>query len=118
MCQPKDAGLCKKLNKTIDETQVDLQAVKMSIDTWTGSLKDDITNTKKDFHEAIASMRNDLHEELSLMIHIEAQTMEALTDHEGGTGTGAGVAKPSKFDGTTSWAMFQYACLHKNHDQI
>jgi hypothetical protein len=60
--------------------QVDLQAVKMSIDTWTGSLKDDITDTKKDFHETIANTRNYLHEELGLVLQVETQTTKALTE--------------------------------------
>jgi hypothetical protein len=85
----------------------------MSTDMWPGSLKIDITNTKKDFHEAIANMRNDLHEELGLMIHVKVQTTKALTDHRGGIGTGADLAKPPKLDRTTSCAVFQYACLHK-----
>jgi hypothetical protein len=35
---------------------------------WTGSLRSKITNTKKDFHEAITNIRNDFQEELGLMI--------------------------------------------------
>jgi hypothetical protein len=54
-------GFCKARNEKIDEMQVDLQAVETSFDTRTGSLKDDITDTKKDFHEAIANTKNDLH---------------------------------------------------------
>jgi hypothetical protein len=38
---------------------VDLQAVKTSINTQTGSLKVDIKVTKKDSQETIANMRND-----------------------------------------------------------
>jgi hypothetical protein len=56
--------------------QVDLQAVKTSIDMWTGSLKDDITDAK-DFHEAITNTRNDLHEELGLMLQVEAHITKA-----------------------------------------
>jgi gas vesicle protein len=63
----------KELKEKADETQADMQAVKTSIDMWTGSLKSDITDTKKDFHEAIANTRNDLHDKLSLMIQGEAQ---------------------------------------------
>jgi hypothetical protein len=53
---------CKEFTEKIDETQVNLQAVKTSIDTWTGSLKGDIASTKK---------------ELDLMFQVEAQTIEA-----------------------------------------
>jgi hypothetical protein len=42
----KKQGLCNQLTEKIDETQVDLQAVKTSISTWTGSLKGDITDTR------------------------------------------------------------------------
>jgi hypothetical protein len=31
----KTQGFCKELNKKIDEMQVDLQAVRTSVDTWT-----------------------------------------------------------------------------------
>lgn len=51
-------GLTKELTKKTDETQVDLQTVKTSIDTWTRSLKGDIMGTNKDYHEAIVNSRN------------------------------------------------------------
>jgi hypothetical protein len=51
---------------------VDLQPVKTSIDTWTRSLEGDTTETKKDFHEAIANTRKDLHKELDLSFQVEA----------------------------------------------
>jgi hypothetical protein len=73
----KTQGLYKELNKKIDEMQVDLQAVKTSNDTETGSLKDNITVTKKDLQEATANTRNDLQEALSLMFLVEAQTTKA-----------------------------------------
>jgi hypothetical protein len=43
----------------IDVTQMDLQAVEASIDTWIGSLGSDKMDTK-DFHEATANRRNSL----------------------------------------------------------
>jgi hypothetical protein len=67
-------GLCKELNKKIDEMQLDLQPVKTSINTWTGSLNGDITDTNNDFHEAIANTRSDLHKELDLIFQVEATT--------------------------------------------
>jgi hypothetical protein len=42
-------GLCKELKEKIDEMQVDLQAVKTSIDMWTGRFKDNITDANKGF---------------------------------------------------------------------
>jgi hypothetical protein len=97
----------------------------MSIGMWAGSLKSDITDTKKDFYNAMANTRNDLHDKLNLMIQGEAQMMKTLIDttQQGReaktaevkaraecrrTGTGVGAAKPPKFDGTKSWAMFQH----------
>jgi hypothetical protein len=57
--------------------QVDLEAVKTSINKWTRSLKDDIMDTKKGFLKAIVNMKNNLHKELSLMFQVEAQTTKA-----------------------------------------
>jgi hypothetical protein len=73
----KTQGLRKEVTEKIDVTQVALQVAKTSIDTWTRSLKGDITDTKKDFHEATANTWNNLHEELNLMLHVKAQTVEA-----------------------------------------
>jgi hypothetical protein len=72
-------GLHKKLNEKVDETQVDLQTVKAPIDTWSWSLKSEIMDTKKDFHEIIENTRNDLHEELRLIILGKAQMTKILT---------------------------------------
>jgi uncharacterized protein YydD (DUF2326 family) len=60
-------GFRKELTENIDEMQVDLQAVKMSLYTWT-----------KNLQESIVDMRNNLHEELGLMLQVKAQTMKAL----------------------------------------
>jgi hypothetical protein len=68
----KMQGLNKELTENIEETQVDLQAVKTSFGMGTRSLQGDITYTKKDFHKAVENTRNNLHKEL-----------EALEDHFG-----------------------------------
>jgi predicted nucleic acid-binding Zn-ribbon protein len=60
----KAQGLHKELSEKIDETQVDLQAIKTSIDMQTRTLPETITNT-----------REHLHEELQ----VETQIMKALT---------------------------------------
>jgi hypothetical protein len=39
---------------------------------------------------------------------LEAKIAEAEARAKHGRGTGTGVAKPLKFDGTTSWATFQH----------
>jgi hypothetical protein len=114
-------GLRWELTKKIDETQVDFQAVKTSLYMWMKSLQ-----------ETLADTRNDLHKQLSLMLQVKAQTMKAeirinqermeteivatclnfqtqlkAVEDGKGTGTGVSTAKPSKFDRTTSWAVFQ-----------
>jgi hypothetical protein len=99
---------------------VDLQAVRTSLDTRTKILQ-----------ETLADTRNDLHEELGLILQFEEQTMkaesrinqqrmeakiettrhefqtqlkevEALAEYGRGTGNSVGTAKTHKFDGTTS----------------
>jgi hypothetical protein len=131
----KMQGLHKELTEKTDETQVDLQAVKTSINMWTGTLKGNIMDTKKVFHKAIENTTNDLHKELDTMFQVEAtiikpeikinqestkariegtqhesqtqsEKVEAGAKHERGTETGA--AKPPKFDMTTSWTMFRH----------
>jgi hypothetical protein len=104
--------LCKELTK-IEETQVDLQTTRTSIDTRTKSLLETITDTMEH-----------LHEELGPMIQGEPQMTKTLTDtmrrgleakmpeveaqaERGSAGTGADGVKPPKFDGTTSWAVFR-----------
>jgi hypothetical protein len=72
----KTQGLHKELMEKIDVTQVDLQAVNVSIDTWARCLGGDRTETK-DFHEATANVRNDLHKELNLMFQVKAQAVKA-----------------------------------------
>jgi transcriptional regulatory protein LevR len=47
---------------------------------WTGSLKGDITEVKKDFYEAIANTRKDFQEELGLMLQVDTQTTKALIE--------------------------------------
>jgi hypothetical protein len=129
-------GLRKELTEKIDETLVDLQAVKAFIDTWIGRLKGDITDTKTDFHKATENTRDDLHEELDSMFRVEAEIIHAeisikkeimeakieATLHEyqallkevgvvagrgRGTETGTGSAKPPKFDLTISRVVFR-----------
>jgi tRNA U34 5-carboxymethylaminomethyl modifying GTPase MnmE/TrmE len=109
-------GLCKELNKKIEETQVDLAAVKVSLDTQMRSLL-----------ETIADMRKDLHEELDFMTYVETQTTKALVEAtlcefhtqlkeaearaEYGecqmTGTNVDMVKPCKFNESTSWTVFR-----------
>lgn len=48
-------GHRKELNDMIDETQVDIQAVKTSLDTWTKYLQETITEPGNDLHEMLAS---------------------------------------------------------------
>jgi hypothetical protein len=65
----KTQGLCNKLTEKIDETQVDLQAIRTSINMQTKSLL-----------EIITGIRENLPEELGLMIKGEAQMTKTLKD--------------------------------------
>jgi transcription initiation factor IIF auxiliary subunit len=53
------------------------------IDTWPRSFKDNITDTKKDFHEAIVNMRKDLHQAFNHRIqgtHAEIEATKTPVD--------------------------------------
>jgi ElaB/YqjD/DUF883 family membrane-anchored ribosome-binding protein len=58
----KTQSLRKELTKVVNETQVDLEVTRTSVDTRTKSLLETITDTRKH-----------LHEELGLMIEGETQ---------------------------------------------
>lgn len=62
----KRQGLRKELTEKIGERQVDLEAVKTSIDT-----------RAKNLQETLADAVIDLHEQPGLMLLVEAQTMKA-----------------------------------------
>jgi hypothetical protein len=62
----KIQDLRKELNEKIDEKQVRLQAIKTSLDT-----------RKKNLQGNLADTRNDLQEELGLMLQIKAETTNA-----------------------------------------
>jgi hypothetical protein len=53
-------GLRKELTENIDETQVDLQAIRISVDMRTKSLLETITDIREHFHG-----------ELGLMLQVE-----------------------------------------------
>jgi hypothetical protein len=58
--------LHKQLAEEVDEIWMDLQAVKTSFDTQNSSLQ-----------ETLADTRNNLHEDLGLMLQVQAETMKA-----------------------------------------
>lgn len=58
--------LCKELTEKFDEKQMDLQAAKMSLDTQTISPQ-----------ETQGDMRNDLHDELGLMLQVKVEITKA-----------------------------------------
>jgi hypothetical protein len=111
----KTQGLSKEVTEKIDETHVDLQAIRSSVDMRTKSLL-----------ETIKDAREHLHKELGPMIQGETQMTKTLTDttwrgleakraetearaqRRKGIGTGAGAAKPPKFNGTTSFALLRH----------
>jgi hypothetical protein len=67
--RPKDAGLRKELIEKTDETQMDFQAIKTSVDMRIKSLLETITDT-----------RAHLHKELSIMIEVETHMTRTLVD--------------------------------------
>jgi hypothetical protein len=122
-------GLCEELNEKIMETQRHVQVLMASIDTWTGSLKDDIMGIKKNLREVVANTRKDLQTELNIRAFKIGEAMDnflegleatrckfkmrlakikarAALGVGGHTGSDARRAKPPKFDGSTSWAVF------------
>jgi hypothetical protein len=75
-----------------------------TIDTWTGTLQDDIRGVEKNLRD------------VDTKLNIRAQGLEVrIAEVEarvelgvgGRTGNDAGRAKPPKFDGSTLWAMFR-----------
>jgi 2C-methyl-D-erythritol 2,4-cyclodiphosphate synthase len=49
----KTQGLHKELTEKIDETQVDLQAIRTSVDMQTQSLQETITDIREHLHEEL-----------------------------------------------------------------
>jgi RNase adaptor protein for sRNA GlmZ degradation len=64
----KTQGLRKKLIEKIHETQVDLQAVKISLDMRRRSLQETLADTKNDLHEEAWTLK--------VEIRISQETME------------------------------------------
>jgi hypothetical protein len=94
-------GLREELDEKIMETQRHVQVVQASIDTWTGSLQGDITDVKKDLQKELDIRAQGLEVR---MAEVEARVELGVSGH---TGNDARRAKPPKFDGSTSWAMFR-----------
>jgi hypothetical protein len=70
----KTQGLYKELTKKTDETQVDLQVVKMSTDTWTGSnlVKDENSNLLADSRNTFNRCKNCF----SLLLNVQRVMLE------------------------------------------
>jgi hypothetical protein len=64
----KGPRLRKKLNDKTDETQVDLQAVRLCLDTWMKSLLETLADIWKDFMESSASLQ------------VEVKSIKVLTE--------------------------------------
>jgi 2-hydroxy-3-keto-5-methylthiopentenyl-1-phosphate phosphatase len=54
----KTQGLHKELTEKIDETQVDLQAIRSSVDMRTKSLLETITDTQEHIHKELGVRQN------------------------------------------------------------
>jgi hypothetical protein len=120
-------GLRDGVSARIEETQRDLE---MSLGMRTGIFYEEMADTKRDLRKEMADTKRDLNEELDrkileALIDIQAtKTQVKVTRRElrtqlelfearselgsyRRTRTGACVAKPTKFDGYTSWAVFR-----------
>jgi hypothetical protein len=92
--------------------QVDLQAVKTSLDTRTKSLQGIPADMKSDLHEEAWTMKEEIrineervvakNEATRLEFQTQMKGVDAETERRRGTGTGMGAAKPPEFDGTSS----------------
>jgi hypothetical protein len=89
------------LREELDEARQHLQVAMTSIDTWTGTLQDDITSAKKDLQTKLDVRAQELEDRIA---EVEARAELGVG---GRTGNDAGRAKPPKFDGSTSWSMFR-----------
>jgi hypothetical protein len=65
----KKQGLRKELTEKIDETQVNLETIRMSVDTQTKNLLETITDTTERLHET-----------LGLLTQVETQINKSLID--------------------------------------
>jgi hypothetical protein len=94
----KTQGLRKELIQRIDKTQVDLQAVKTSLNTWTKGFQQAITTTKVDlitelnlFHtEAQATRTQALTHQCNMEAKTEATRREFQSQLEAGAEGGRG----------------------------
>jgi gas vesicle protein len=94
----QNQALREELDRTVKERQ---RQVQTSIDQWTGNLQGDITGVKKDLQKELDFRAQGLEVR---MAEVEARVELGVG---GRTGNDAGRAKPPKFDGSTSWAMFR-----------
>jgi hypothetical protein len=112
----KTQGLCKKLTKNIDETRVDLKAIRMSVDMLTKDLLHTIIDTREHFHEELGLIFQ-VETQLSKMLidttrpGLEAKIaeVEARAEHCScqGTVTGSGVTQTPKSARSTPWTPFR-----------
>jgi hypothetical protein len=99
--------LCKELTEKIDETQVNLLAVKTSLDTRTKSLQETLADTKIDLHEEAWTMKAEIRinqermeakiEATRCKFQTQLKEVEAGAERERGIGTSA--VKLPKMDG-------------------
>jgi hypothetical protein len=97
------------VTKKIHETQVYIEAKRMSIGTRTQSFLGTITDTREHLHEELqvnTQTTKALIEATQHKFQTQLKEVEAWAEHGTGTGTSAIAAKPPNFDGTTSWAVF------------
>jgi hypothetical protein len=100
-------ALREELNQKVEEAERRVQA---SINTRTENFQGDMTGVKTNLREVVANTRY-LQTELDNRaqgLEVRIAEVEAWVELgvSGRTGNDSGRAKPPKFDGSTSWAMF------------
>jgi hypothetical protein len=86
--------------------QMELQTAEVSLDTRTKKLQEDLAKTFNKTCSAIAATKRECQARL--------EAVEARTERGSMPAAGASVAQPPKFNGNTSWSVFEIAAEH-NH---
>jgi hypothetical protein len=105
--------LRKELNEKTDKTKVELQAIRLSVNTRTKCLLKTIIGARKHFHgefglmiQGETQMTKTLMDTTSRGLEAKIVEVDAGAEGGNGSGTGAGAAKPPTFDRTTTRACF------------
>jgi hypothetical protein len=116
MCVNRKTSLCKELTEKIEKTQMELQAVEMSLDLQERKLQDNLATIRSDHlreynltHIKVQATINETHSEIeAIKREFHSRLEVVLTGAEWGRGPAdcASTSQPPVFEGTTSWAVF------------